>query len=237
MPFEIKRGSSIISLITALIIAGFLSKVGEFLFDKFLTVISPIIPVIGKILFQIVSFRFEINITSLIVFALILFPVYRYFDNKLIQKKDGVKIFTEDFNNGENGWHLDYWGKGSSSKINRVEKGCMVFEAEESEISHEKKESGAYFDLKNGIYKDNIYTVRCNVRSDQDTTMKFRLWLHDTSGKSESVSSDDMFIPSNKFQVIEAKFVATDSNAMRIHLHFKAGKGKIYVDNVTVTKT
>ena len=94
---------------------------------------------------------------------------------------------------------------------------------------------------QNGIYEGYTYEVRCKVKSDPNTTMKFQLWLHDnvvgnrSSMRTEKVPKA-METPSNEFKEIKTNFIATATNGIRIHLHNKGGLGKIYVREIAVYK-
>lgn len=244
IPFELKRGTSFFSVILALIIIGFLSKTGEWIFEKMTLSLKSVTPLIGNFYSWATSITYQISLFAIIfyIFALIIliFPIYRKLDKFFMQKKNKELIFKDDFSN-EQGWQLNYWRTTNPEKTNRIEDSTMIFEAREDELLNEKKEFGAYYDLKNGIYEGYTYEVICKVKSDPGTTMKFQLWLHDNvvgnrSSMRTAKSPEELETPSNDFQEIKIKFVATATNGIRIHLHNKGGLGKIYVKDVTVYK-
>lgn len=157
-------------------------------------------------------------------------------------KKNNKKelVFEDDFDNNK-GWILNYWGTTNPSKTNRIENSMIIFEANEDELLHPKKEFGAYIDLKNGIHEGSIYEITCKVKSELGTTMKFQLWLHDNViGNNSSMRTvkypNALEIPDSNFKEIKLRFVATVTNGIRIHLHNKGGRGKILVDKVTVSR-
>ena len=112
----------------------------------------------------------------------------------------------------------------------------MVFEADSSDLKSPQKENGACIDLKNGIYQDSKYEVSCWVNSSKNTRMGFKLWVHDTLGQAEMKFPANFYTPGNKYEEVKVGFIATQSQALRIHLHYKVGKGKISVDRVKVIK-
>lgn len=244
IPFELKRSTSIFSVILALIIIGFLSKAGEWVFEKITSLFRSIIPLIGNFYSWATSITYQISLLAIIFYALaliiLIFPIYRKLDKFFIQKKNKELIFKDDFSTNQ-GWQLNYWGTTNPEKTNRIENSTMIFEAYEDELLNEKKEFGAYYDLKNGVYEGYTYEVTCKIKSDPGTTMKFQLWLHDNivgnrSSMRTAKSPEELETPSNDFQEIKAKFVATVTNGVRIHLHNKGGLGKIYVKDIIVYK-
>ena len=116
----------------------------------------------------------------------------------------------------------------------------MIFEAKEEELLSQKKEFGAYIDLRNGIYDGLTYEVSCQVKSEPNTTMGFQLWVHDTIGGNPVVSIREpstFCLPSSQnYQTITLRYKANSTNAIRIHLSNKGGDGRILVDKLTVTK-
>jgi len=147
-------------------------------------------------------------------------------------------IFNDDFVS-DKGWNKNYWGTTEPLKTNRMENSLMIFEANENETQDSKKEFGAYIDLREGIQEGFTYEIYCKVKSEPATTMGFQLWIHDTVGRNQNVSKfkpEKFFTPSTDFSELTLKYIANSSNAIRIHLHNKAGSGKISVDKLTVTK-
>lgn len=74
------------------------------------------------------------------------------------------------------------------------------------------------------------------VKSDKNTTMGFKLWVHDTLGQAEMKFPANFYTPGIEYEEVKTGFITTKSQALRIHLHSKAGKGKIYVDKVIVVR-
>lgn len=236
IPFELKRSSSIFSIIIALLIVGFISKAGEFLFDNLIKTINPFWPAIGKYIILIFSYQVKINVIGLIIFIFLLFPIYRLIDKKILNKISQEIIFFDNFRNGNKGWQLNYWGSNNPNKTNRIENGSMIFEATNQDWNTQNNENGAYFDLKNGIYADNKYEISCKVRAKKSTNMQFILWLHDTSGNANIKYPSAFITPTEKSQIIKGQFIGTQTNALRIHLHNKAGNGEIIIEEIKVVK-
>jgi len=145
----------------------------------------------------------------------------------------GEIVFIDRFNAGNKGWNLNYWGSHNPRKTNRIENSSMVFEATESDLKDEA--FGAYFDLTDGIHQGNEYEVNCKVKSDENTTMEFSLWLHDTTGGDSNINTNSR-TPSTKFEEFKLGFTANKHEAIRIHLHNKPGLGRIIVDEVVARK-
>jgi hypothetical protein len=112
----------------------------------------------------------------------------------------------------------------------------MIFEATQNEWKNNEGENGAYYDLK-GLKMGRKYEVSCMVKSSPNATMSFLLWLHDTEG-ANSIKDPNQFDipPSNEFQEYKRVFVATQTKAIRIHLHCLAGTGFLIVKEVKVRR-
>lgn len=230
IPFELKRGTSIISIIIALIIVGLFNEVGKLILSE---LIIPFIPKVWNTIIVILSYTVEINLLGLFVFVVLLFPIYRLIDKKLLNRKEKEIIFQDS---NFKTWNLNYWESHNPTKTNRIEDSRLVFEAQPNELVNPSNRYGAFFDLSNGIYEGNEYKVECLVRSEPNSTMKFQLWLHDSTGNNESKFPTDLETPPTKNKLYSAKFRATNTNVLRIHLHNEAGSGKTYVENVKVYK-
>lgn len=113
----------------------------------------------------------------------------------------------------------------------------MIFEALPKEVENPDGSFGTLLDVQYGIYEGYKYEIQCKVRSIPNTTMCFQLWIHDgLKGEPKILEPIVPMTPSQSFQVIKAQYLATSSNAIRIHLHCKAGQGKIIVSEVVVLK-
>lgn len=244
IPFELKRSTSFISIILTIVVVGFLSKIGEWLFEKIVLILQFAFPFIKNFYSWATSTTYQISLLAIIfyilAFIILIFPIYRKFDKFFMQGKNKELIFRDDFNTNQ-GWQMNYWGTNNPEKTNRIENSTMIFEAREDELQNANKEFGAYYDLKNGIYEGYTYQICCKVKSDPDTTMKFQLWLHDNvvgnrSSMRTEKSPKEMETPSNEFREIKTNFIATATNGIRIHLHNKGGLGRIYVKEVAVYK-
>jgi hypothetical protein len=233
IPFELKRGSSLLSVAIALVIAGLLARLGEMILDGLVNIIRPFLPHVRNWFINIITFSFEVNLIGVVVFVISLFPIYRRIDRFFLKRTKGEIVFIDRFNAGNKGWILNYWGSHDRQKTNRIENSSMVFEATENDLV--SGAFGAYFDLRNGIYQGNEYEVSCKVKSDENTTMEFSLWLHDTTGGDSSITTDSK-TPSTSFEEFKLGFTANETQAIRIHLHNKPGIGRVIVDEVVVRK-
>jgi hypothetical protein len=239
IPFEFKRPTSLLSIIIALIITGILYKVGDLILTGAIDVVSMSLPVLKEKLLPVLLYKLQISVLTilvgLLVFVLVLFPVYRYVDRLLLKTRRRELIFQDVFRSNI-GWSLNYWGTTTPSKTNRIENAKMIFEASPSEISNQAARYGAFFDLRNGIYEGNLYEVACFVSSSDNSTMGFQLWLHDTKEASSITTPGAPITPPESGKEIKLSFRATKTNALRIHLHCRGGAGKILVKYVKVYK-
>ncbi|GEM_PF-3382444 len=154
-----------------------------------------------------------------------------------LNRNDALVIFRDNFKDGnKNKWNLNTWGSKNPDKTNRIENGAMIFEINENELKQPEKGLVAYLDLDRdrGIYEGNSYEVSCKVAAIEDTSMVFRLWLND-HGQFPSVGTH-FFTPKTKFKTVRKIFIPTKTNTIRIHLHAKAGAGRIIIKEVTVRK-
>jgi hypothetical protein len=191
IPFELKRSTSWLSIIIALILAGIITEIGKIILIGIIKLIGMVFEIFGDKLIQILSQTYEVNLATIIigalVFIILLFPIYRKIDKLILTGVKKELIFEEDFTNSVS-WRLNHWGSHNPSKTNRIENHKMIFEATPEELQDPNKFFGANFDLRNGIYSGNTYEISCIVNSMKNATMKFQLWVHDTAGGDSSVS-------------------------------------------------
>lgn len=236
IPFELKRGTSLISIILTLIIIGILNQIGVSITNFILGFIKPNFPSIFEKIMTVLSYKIEFNVVTIIILIFLLFPIYRLIDKRLLKRSNKTLIFMDNFAPASN-WHYNYWESGRQAKTNRIENGKMIFEARPDEIKNPNNAFGAFIDITNGIYKDQKYEISCKIRSENDCTMKFQLWLHDTNGINYNVKEPtEPYTPKDNFEIIKTTFIATETNALRIHLHNQPGNGKIIIDNISVIK-
>ena len=238
VPSELKRVTSPLSIFLALIIIGIFAKLGETIFDFLLTLIKLFVPKIAITIVPVLAYTIPVNINliTLLIFIILFLPLYRFFDKNLLNWFKGAVIFEDKFDFANKGWVLNYWHSINPDNTCRIEQSSMVFEAEDEDLISPQKENGAYFDLTNGIYQGSKYEASCWVKSGEGTTMGFKLWVHDTTGRAEMKSSAGFYTPGTQYEEIKVHFIGTKSRALRIHLHYKAGRGKIFVDRVKVVK-
>jgi len=241
IPFEIKSSASFISIILVLILIGFFGKLGSWLFELLIKFISPFAPPFIKAMLGALTYPITVQInlitifTFLVAFITFFFSTYRFFA-KLFLKR-GAVVFEDNFVFGNKGWDLNYWGSNDPDKTCRFENSSIIFEAEESDLVDARKEFGAYYDLTTGIYEGSNYEVSCWVKADVNTTMGFKLWVHDTKGHNDIKFPARFNTPGVGFEEVKVGFVGTSSRALRIHLHNKAGTGRIIVNKVRVVRS
>lgn len=237
IPFELQRPSSLFSIFIALFIAGFCLQFGTSISDDIYQYLKPHFPAFIKTIIDLLTYTINIpvSIITAALFIIIFFTIYRIADRTMLKKLKDTIIFNDDFES-DKGWLLNYWGSNNPDKTCRFENSMLVFEAEESDLVDQRKEYGAYFDLMNGVYEKNLYEIICRVKADQGTTMGIKLWVHDTKGHNSIKFPANFYIPNITLEEIKVRFTGTSSQAMRIHLHIKPGRGEIYVDSVVIVK-
>lgn len=238
IPFEFQRPSSVLSLFIALFIAGFFLQLGTRLSDDIYPFLKPHFPTFIKTIIDFLTYPVSINMNLITaVFSVfIFFTIHRVIDRIILRKLRDTVIFSDDFEFSNKGWLLNYWGSNNPYKTCRFENSTLVFEAESDDLIDNKKEYGAYFDLVDGVYENTRYEVICKVKSETGTTMGIKLWVHDTRGRNDIKFPANFRTPNMDLDELKVGFTGTKSQAMRIHLHIKPGKGKIFVDSVTVIK-
>jgi len=229
--------TTILSFIGTAIVLGFLSKMGEDIYDNLKTYDYRHLSVIGQAITKFFTSTIELKIINILLIAIAAIPFYRLINKYIISRLFSETIFKEDFSSNANFWAMNYWGSTNPHRTNRIENNQMIFEALPSEWawSGGPGQGGAYHDLRTGIVSGFTYIVECKVKSTPSTTMRFQLWLHDTEEKN-TVRGEIETPPVDDFKTYKLKFKATDSRAIRIHLHCYAGQGRIIVDEVRVVR-
>ena len=151
--------------------------------------------------------------------------------------RKGTIIFLEDFETrSPHRWIAPFWG-GPLQALSWLGDGLGISARPgvwQNNIQH--NENGAYIDIKHNIYEGFVYEVRCRVKSEINTTMGFRLCVHDTLDKNEiRFPAHGFRTPGLDLEDFSVRFKATSSNALRIQLHCRAGEGSILIKQVTVT--
>lgn len=188
LPFTLRKPSSLISIILATTITGFFLGLGSWLFQLTVNLVSPFAPKFLKIMIGALTYSISIRInifTIILLFILIaieFFSSYRFFYKILLKK--GEVVFEDKFEFGNRGWELNYWGSNNPEKTCRLENSSMIFEAKEQDLVDHRQEYGAYYDLTTGIYEGSNYEVSCWVKSAPETSMGFKLWVHDVRGNN-----------------------------------------------------
>jgi len=229
--------SQIITFIITSILLGFLAKVGEDGYAYFKTInkndINNVIRWVVNILFS----KIKINLFTLILIIIIGIPLFKFLYLKVFIKIISERIFFENFSTTKHSWNLDFWGDANSQGTNRIENNEMVFEALLGQWSRGKGEGVAFYDLTNGVIEGLTYEVSCKAKSTDNTTMGFRLWVHDTNGNNSKTNPQNFVTPpSNNAAEYKLLFKATKTNAIRIHLLCREGEGSIIAKEVSVKK-
>src|SRR5262249_14434960 len=92
-------------------------------------------------------------------------------------------------------------------------------------------EGGRYQDL-GGLVSGVTYQVSVWVRADSGATARAYLWVHDTTGANSSTTT--AMTPGQSWQQISLLYTANSTGSIRIHLHYLAGAGTIYYDDVQI---
>jgi hypothetical protein len=240
LPPEFRKKSSIISIFSGLIVIGFLAELGAYIFHLIVGFAGSFSPVFVQNILKIFSYTLtiKINIITIVLFVLlfllVFFSIYRLFNNILLKK--GRTIFEDNFDFGNLGWKLNYWGSRDLEKTCRLEKSSIIFESENKDLLDPRMENGAYYDLYTGINKGSRYEISAWVKSTFETSMGFKLWVHDTKGDNDVKYPARFYTPDTTFEEIKVGFIGTSTQALRIHLHIKAGTGTIIINRVKVVK-
>lgn len=237
VPPELRRWSSVLSIVLALVFSGFFLGLGTELFTAFLNWTSPYIPsFLGWLVWLLTTpVKMSVNAITAIIFVVVFFTLYRLVDGVIVRRLKRVVVFMDDFISNK-GWLLNYWGSNKPDKTCHYDTSKLVFVAEEDDLVDQKKEYGAYYDLTNGVYEHERYEVMARVKAKQGSTMGIRLWTHDIKGYNDIKTPSGFYTPGNSWEEMKLIFTATATNGMRIHLHVKPGEGVIYVDKVIVQK-
>lgn len=151
------------------------------------------------------------------------------------------KIFIEEFKSDNNKWVFPFWGINQKfpSSFTRGD-GYVSISGTINAWARTRGTNGAYIDLHEGIVEDEVYEITCRVKSSSAaTTMRFQLWVHDTiEGHNITNPKDSNSFSSfgENYVSISVQFRATQTKAMRIHLHCTAGVGAIIIKDVIVRK-
>lgn len=138
------------------------------------------------------------------------------------------RIFTDVFEDPKQ-WKLNHWG----SKSARFEDSKMVFEGI---FQNPQGEDGSHRDLMDILDENKKYQIVAHVKSDPGTTGQFRLWCHDIARADAVSASTEFEVPSRATKDISLIFLPKNNKNIRIHLQYKPGTGKIYVEKVEIYK-
>src|SRR6266568_5058431 len=125
--------------------------------------------------------------------------------------------------NSAQGWNLGYWGASSSVTSAQSHSGGYSLAQTGSTTG------GSYQDV-GGLVSGVTYQVSVWVRADSGTTAQAYLWVHDTTGAN--AGNTVPITPGQSWQQITLPYTADSTGMIRIHLHYVAGAGTIYYDDV-----
>lgn len=146
-------------------------------------------------------------------------------------------IFRDVFSKDHGWWSKNYWGQLGSDRVCVIENGTMVFNiVNQKELRNTPREkgTGAYVNILGGIFSGETYLISARVSADPDSTLKFKLWVHDSIGGLSSNTTPELISESEK--TISIQPIANETNAFRLHLHIEEGMGKLYVHEVRVSQ-
>jgi hypothetical protein len=234
--FEISF-SKIIAFIVSGTLLGLCAEIGKDLYNLLKAINKDVFNEAFTRVENVAFYEFKINVISASIFIVLFIPIYRFIDKRILSRLISEVVFFDDFDKATYAWILNYWGSTNPEKTNRIQNGCMVFEANQNEWPSRHSENGAFLDLSNGIIEGLNYTIKCKVKSSLNSTMGFRLWVHDVKGSS-TITNPIAFEtpPSDDYKEYSLAFKATETNAIRVHLHCKAGAGFLMVDSVKVIR-
>jgi hypothetical protein len=219
------------------IVLGFLAALGEDIYHFLKSIDYSVLGAWGTEIVLLLTRTVEVPFVTILIFLIVSIPLYRLLNKYILSRLIHEVIFIDKFTSKAIYWAMNYWGSTNPQKTNRIENNQMIFEAQAHEWAWKGNpgQNGALYDLRAGITKDLFYTVECMVISTPGTTMQFRLWLHDTEG-NHSVITEPETPPTDKPKRYSLRFKATETRAMRIHLHCFAGQGRIIVSEVRVIR-
>ena len=223
--------------------------------DTFVSLIDSISSSLAK------EITFSVKIWFLLVAALVFLASSKFLKNLerinlfmwgLVKKigmmspsisKNHFLVIEENFKKNEGQWLLNYWNEKGSDKTNRIDDGSMIFKCSDDELIDSKRRgrTGSYRDF-NELEEGAVYEIIAIVKSEKNTTMRTRLWIHDnTVGHNSSIKS--VFSHRNgvtpnykKFEEIKVKFEVNERKAFRVHLDCFPGEGSILYDSVKIYK-
>jgi hypothetical protein len=211
-------------------------RLGNFLLDLALVSVPTLLQRIAQGFLTFLFYPLSVNVITILIAVLVFIPLYHFSIRRLLSKKKYALIFSDDFNTmSPYHWQGPYWG-GDPSTVSK-KGGYLIFSARAGAWTKlAPNENGALIDLSSNIYEGFVYEVSCKVKADERSTMGFKLWVHDTKGENSTTDPKDFVTPGTELKEYSVKFKATNSNALRIHLHCKAGEGRILVKEVTIIK-
>ncbi len=239
LPFPFNKPQSILIGIVALIVSGFFLQFGTTIFNWTYPQTVPYLPkVIQQLIYGLTYpfFTLRVSLLGSVTFLLLVYLLFKLINYFFLKKARDTIVFVDEFDFSNKGWVLNYWGSNDPDKTCHFDNSMLIFEALPNDLHNSKGENGAYYDLFQGMYEGSKYEISCWVRSEQNTTMGFKLWVHDTTGKNERKFPANFYTPGLAPEEIKVGFTGTKSDGLRIHLHTRAGSGRIVVDKVKVVK-
>ena len=152
-----------------------------------------------------------------------------------VPKQDRKLIKEVNFNSSFS-WKLNHWRSNNC----KIENQKLILSGETVENKHD--EEGSHINFKDIFELGSEYEIECLVSSDMNSNCLFSFWCHDNAkgvkkGQKETSRFKTEFItPSASGEIIKEKFKAKFNKDLRIHLQYKAGKGRIIVEKVQIFK-
>jgi len=152
---------------------------------------------------------------------------YPFGGERVVNNSQVIDVINPGFEgNSSQGWTLGYWGANSVVTNTQAHSGSYS-------LAQSGATTGGSFQDVSGLAPGASYQISVWVRADAGTTAQMFLWLHDTTGGN--AESTTAIMPGQSWQQVTLTYVANSTGQLRIHLHYIAGAGTVYYDDVQVT--
>src|SRR5262249_13664890 len=143
-----------------------------------------------------------------------------------LQLPNDMAVASSSFEGGAaDGWWLGYWGATSSVEGIQAHSGGYS-------LAQTGSVSGGTFQDVCGLVPGSSYQISVWVMSATGTTAQAYLWLHDTTGANAQNTTPAT--PGQNWQQLLLTYIANSTGCVRMHLHYAAGAGTIYYDDVQI---
>jgi len=152
---------------------------------------------------------------------------YPFGGERIVNNSQVIDVINPGFeSNSSQGWTPGYWGANSVVTNTQAHSGSYS-------LAQSGATTGGSFQDVSGLAPGASYQVSVWVRADAGTSAQMFLWLHDTTGSNAENTA--AITPGQSWQQVTLTYVANSTGQLRIHLHYIAGAGTIYYDDVQVT--